>query len=54
VPCHRVREYVYTFGAVDPISGTAINFDEKITNCASNLNKAINHFPKKHFSSFDL
>lgn len=21
VPCHRVREYVYAFGAVDPISG---------------------------------
>jgi len=21
VPCHRVREYVYTFGAVDPITG---------------------------------
>jgi hypothetical protein len=21
VPCHRIREYVYAFGAVDPISG---------------------------------
>ena len=23
VPCHRVREYVYTYGAVDPIDGTS-------------------------------
>ena len=51
VPCHHVREYVYTYGAVSPLDGAFFSLVLPLanTNCMNLFLKALsNYFPNNH------